>query len=278
MFPIDQEDIKMRSSVKLFEDWMKLAEKLADSGVGQEMLQVIKMLLAVARSRKDLRRLHDETLEPDLRLCREDVIAVEDFWHAHFQPENPQGAEPISGTQAFFLLNHNVRVGTLSMYYAKRIEVVSGKVYGTLMDLMYRDGWEIVYSDPDRSGHGEYHYQVTMFDKGFSLACLAGPESKLRVLIELWGNALTEKFTHDVVTKLPKFDVARTGGSSEKGTHIALVYDIDGLGIVDHLVQGPPSHGKSGPPMQIGSQSFLQALVERLLEMGLPITHALTVE
>lgn len=268
----------MKSSETLFEAWAQLARKLLESGVGQEMLQVIKMLLAMARSKKDLRRLHDQKLEPDLRLCRQDVIAVENFWQAHFQPENPQSLEPFSGIRAFFLLNHEVSPGALSAYYAERIEAVGSKVYRTLEELEYRDDWQIIYSHPDRSGHGEYHYEVTMFDKGFGMACLAGPKSKLRVLLELWGNDLTEEFTHQVTTSLPKFDVARTGGSSRKGTHIALVYDIDGSGIIDRLVQGPSLQGKSGPFMKIGSQPFLEALVERLLEMGLPITQALTVE
>ena len=262
----------MTNPQAIYEDWVVLTKKLRQAGISRQFDLVLKILFAAARSRRDLRHLHDEVLETDLRLSREDFLAVDSFWVKHLKPENSANAQPMAWAHAFFLLNQDMKPGTLQAYYSQRLERAAKKVYRTIEELgCSGSDSQTIYSDVERTGSGDHQYQAHVFNEVFFLACMLRPNSELRVCFQVMGNDLTEDLTHKLISQLPAFDVANYGWSTDTGENIQLVYDLDGRDLVGHLQQGPPEH-KNGRLMKIGGRQFLQSLIERLVDMGVPIT------
>lgn len=247
---------------EIVQKWETLWEKLEKAGVRPEVEYRLKIMLGMARSKRHLRTLHNKYLGTCLRLLNPDFQLVESFWVELNQSHVP------AVLKETFLLFERAGDGSMAKYYYKKIWDTSKKQITDLWTFTEASMFELVLSDLTRSGQGDHHFQVELFDKEFELACFVNPENTVRVCISMWSAALTEKLTHDIITKLPAYWMAKTMTSTVSMTRVDIVYDLEIPGISEYLT---PVTNQRHMPL-IATRVFLKKVMECLEAKGVPIT------
>lgn len=185
-------------------------------------------ILGMAKSVNHLEKLH-EMMPNDTRLLRHDWEKVADFWKYFFA--GPETKKYRGKLEEWLLEEHfadwrNEGHGcagsfptlNATSYYAEQIRKQSS-VTALYHFMSYWDGKSRyngsrrVLTSPEAYGHGDFHFQGSLFGKlvkfAFRFYKGGGSNGFLLAWFMLKESQLTEPLTHNIISKLPDYQLLR---------------------------------------------------------------------
>jgi hypothetical protein len=245
-------------------EWDRNFPFLKKSGLDVPYLTI----LALARSKREVKTFHD-LLPANCRLLTNDLINLKNFWAKYFSP----GINSKKGVRVGKLSNETLGWLLASQcpessrvqlnYYLQRIRE-KGEIF-TYEKPKYR-----ILSCKNRSGSGDYHFNISISNADFGMGCLLSGDRKMLV-VSILGDAclLDESLTHSI-TEWPGYELQERSKAYIK-YGIIFRYFLDAKDFLPFLKEYKDSHRINLRDFII-KDGFLSLLLEKLKNNGLPVT------
>jgi hypothetical protein len=255
------------------ERWQREFGFLKDTGIEPLLL----LLLALARSKTGLRRLHD-LLPENCRLLRPDLLRLTDFWEGMYERQ-PGGIQldDDRAASALSALRRTCLKRGLVNYYRKRIQQSQSTDFETFGWLTH--GWIGSWLNPTSPGYmvawGSGGFTAKLFGGKCHIECAIQKDDSQRIIVVLGVqmDSLTEPLTHGIL-QLPSSQ--RLGKLyTEDWIHLPFVFPSCGL--LPHLRSWDRDSGAIQPwtsdsrCFNLAGESFPAALQQLLVQHKIPV-------
>lgn len=238
--------------------------------------------LLMSRSREELRTWHDETLSPNMRLFREDLLILLQAWECVYPEGHAKGVwkwaknvlDDLMIRNARYIVLHREDETHFCRYYMNKLYAGRENVPPWVM---YSRNSGTVFSHHDRHGHGGDHFTCRIFGRELSLGCyLSQDSSEIAVRIVTWEHALTEPWAHQMRSlecgyMIPMRGVAGDPSqlhSSNGGYEVPFYWVVPTERIrLNHQGLNANPH----KVIYVAGPDFADALKRRLNELGVPV-------
>lgn len=272
---------------------------------------IIKMMLLLASSPKELRHLHDTFLPENARLLRDDLVRLDEFWKKYFHDGTISVIKAHNDPTAQWLATTPFPEDGLTGYYFYRLQNAGIKFYPKaigrylpespfLQNIIACETGNTEYKrlldarspdvkDMQRAG-AEYCTSLFMFDRFLELGCsLSDDGTSLLVRFCIAQKRLTESITHKLLT-LPPYDWTDSEEKVNCGKIGMICYRVsskcllpcltlEGIPLINAhqaatLLKGAKVQGSNDyqKVLVVTDNSFMRTVVSRLNDLGLPIT------
>lgn len=239
------------------------------------------VMLLAARSKRHLRALHDAQPE-NCRLLRQEYLVLEDAWDQLYPNGYASGADAQIIACILDALRYvdekYVGRGNLTSYYLDRFcrdqEDVAVLV-GPGIVLVGPGIEHIIFTCPQRKGHGDAHFTTTLFGQESQVGFLLSIDKQyIMVRFTMWEYDLTEPLVHTLLTKLPKFQLSRRNYYSNTGGYqVGICYILKREVLQEYILlhDGEGEGVTVGGSCYLAQEGFIPEALRQLIALGVPI-------
>lgn len=198
---------------------------------GWRMDNILFDLVFSARSKRELRRLHDNVMPPDWRLLRGDLVNLEEFWELHFKPNISTSFSDLDVGPEDYLrwsikVSRETRHSGLTQYYKEKID--KGRKKKT--DFREEKKAKIVAITEKQAQVGSGRTEkikIKLFDHDFTLELFySSSHEEILARFYTWEAMLTEPLTFKLLS-LPESFIGHRLAGGYQGQDVDFCYILN---------------------------------------------------